>query len=86
MNHAPCDHFLFKSSLSLRNRHLIRAADQLHRDTMIDDSLWHALADRYNTHQRMDMVFTVGQYRLVSAALNWLCVQLDDDLEPFAVT
>ncbi len=59
-------------------------AEQLHRHTMIDDPLWNALSSRYNTHQMMDAVFTVGQYRLVSAGLNSLCVQLDDYLQPFA--
>ncbi len=66
------------------DRNLIRAAEQLHRHTMLDDELWHALSSRYNTHQMMDAVFTVGQYRLVSAGLNSLCIQLDDYLQPFA--
>jgi len=67
-------------------RNLMRAVEQLHRYTMIDDSLWQALANRYHTHQMMDLVFTVGQYRLVSAGLNSLCVQLDDYLQPYAAT
>lgn len=66
------------------DRNLIRAAEQLHRDTMLDDDLWNALSSRYDTHQMMDTVFTVGQYRLVSAGLNSLCIQLDDYLQPFA--
>ena len=67
-------------------RALIEAADQLHRFTMIDDPLWARLAACYDTRQLMDIVFTVGQYRLVSAALNTLCVQLDPYLRPFAET
>lgn len=66
------------------DRNLIRTAEQLHRHTMLDDDLWNALSSRYNPHQMMDTVFTVGQYRLVSAGLNSLCVQLDDYLQPFA--
>ncbi len=66
------------------DRHLIRAADQLHRHTMLDDALWQALASRYHPHQMMDVAFTVGQYCLVSAGLNSLCVQLDDYLQPYA--
>ena len=65
-------------------RALIRAADQLHRDTMLDDDTWNALSQRYTTQQLMDTVFTVGQYRLVSVALNTLCIQLDEYLTPFA--
>jgi 4-carboxymuconolactone decarboxylase len=65
-------------------RTLLRAADQLHRHTRLDDATWHALAQRYDLRQLMDTVFTVGQYRLVSAALNTLGVQLDEYLAPYA--
>lgn len=65
-------------------RQLLQAADQLHRHTMLDDAAWNALAERYDRRQLMDVVFTVGQYRLVSAALNTLCVQLDPYLVPYA--
>ena len=34
----------------------------------------------YSTQQMMDIVFTVGQYNLVSMALNSFGVQLDDGL------
>ena len=66
------------------DRALLRAADQLHRETTIDDATWGTLATRYGIQQLMDVVFTVGQYRLVSAALNTLCVQLDAYLRPYA--
>ena len=66
------------------DRALLRAADQLHYTTMLDDTLWHALASHYDQRQMMDTIFTVGQYRMVSIALNTLCVQLDDYLTPFA--
>ncbi|OGK80980.1 MAG: hypothetical protein A2X50_00330 [Candidatus Rokubacteria bacterium GWF2_70_14] len=66
------------------DRALLRAADQLHRETTIDDATWGTLATRYGLQQLMDVVFTVGQYRLVSAALNTLCVQLDAYLRPYA--
>ncbi len=62
---------------------LLRAADQLLRDTMLDDATWAALAERYDQRQMMDAVFTVGQYRLVSAGLNTLCIQLDAYLTPY---
>lgn len=65
------------------DRALLRAADQLHRETMLGDAAWGALAARYDVQQLMDVVFTVGQYRLVSAALNALCVQLDPYLRPY---
>jgi alkylhydroperoxidase family enzyme len=63
---------------------LMRAADELHRDACVSPATWNALAVRYGTEQLMDAVFTVGQYNLVSMALNSLGVQLDPGLEGFA--
>ena len=63
---------------------LVRAADELHRDAMVSDATWRALSARYDAQQLMDVVFTVGQYNLVSMALNSLGVQLDPGLEGFA--
>jgi 4-carboxymuconolactone decarboxylase len=63
---------------------LIRAADELHRDAMVSDHTWKVLSTRFGTEQLLDAVFTVGQYNLVSMALNTLGVQLDAGLEGFA--
>ena len=63
---------------------LVRATDELHRDAFVSDATWSALSARYNPQQLMDAVFTVGQYNLVSMALNTLGVQLDPGLEGFA--
>ena len=62
---------------------LLRAADDLHRDSRIGDATWSALSARYNTQQLIDLVFTVGQYTLVSMALNTLGVQLDEGIPGF---
>lgn len=62
---------------------LLRAVDELHDDAMITDPTWKALSARYDTQQLMDLVFTVGQYNLVSMALNTLGVQLDDGITGF---
>ena len=50
---------------------------------MITDATWQALSERYDTKQLMDLVFTVGQYNLVSMALNTLGVQLDEGVDGF---
>jgi len=63
---------------------LARAADELRRDAFVSPSTWAALTARYGTEQLMDAVFTVGQYNLVSMALNSLGVELDPGLEGFA--
>ena len=62
---------------------LLRAADELHKDAFVSDATWGALANRYNTQQLMDVVFTVGQYNLVSMALNSFGVQLDEGVKGF---
>ena len=58
---------------------LLRAADELHDDAFISDSTWHALAERYSVQQLMDVVFAVGQYHIVSMALNSFGVQFEPD-------
>jgi alkylhydroperoxidase family enzyme len=62
---------------------LLRAADELHRDSRIGDATWQALSARYDTKQLMDLIFAVGQYTLVSMALNSLGVQLDEGVPGF---
>jgi hypothetical protein len=47
---------------------------------MIREPTWRRLAERYDTRQLMDLIFTVGQYNLVSMALNTLGVPLDAEL------
>jgi alkylhydroperoxidase family enzyme len=62
---------------------LLHAADELRADTMIRDATWEALAARYGTQELFDLVFTVGQYTLVSMALNTLGVALDPGVGGF---
>lgn len=62
---------------------LLRAADELHADAFISDATWAALSERYSTKQLMDVVFAVGQYNLVSMALNTFGVQLDKGVKGF---
>jgi alkylhydroperoxidase family enzyme len=57
---------------------LLRAADELHADAFVSDATWSTLAERYSTEQLMDVVFCVGQYVLVSMAVNSFGVQLED--------
>jgi alkylhydroperoxidase family enzyme len=63
---------------------LIRACDELHREQFINESTWKALARHFDEKQRMDLVFTVGQYTQVSMILNTFGVQLEtpSDLDP----
>lgn len=59
---------------------LLRAVDELHGDAFISDGTWARLAEHWSTQQLMDIVFTVGQYNLVSMALNSFGVQPDPGL------
>ena len=64
---------------------LLRAADELHTDGLISDPTWATLAERYDTRQLMEAVFTVGQYNLVAMYLNSLGVQFEEGFEGFPV-
>jgi alkylhydroperoxidase family enzyme len=64
-------------------RALLRATDELHADAFISDATWAALAAHLDTQQLMDLIFTVGQYNLVSMALNSLGVQPEPGLPAF---
>jgi 4-carboxymuconolactone decarboxylase len=66
-----------------RDRALLTATDELHGDAFISDATWQKLATEFDTRQLMDLIFTVGQYNLVSMALNSLGVQLDERLPGF---
>lgn len=62
---------------------LLRATDELHSDAFVCNATWAALSERYSEQQLMDVVFTVGQYNMVSMALNSFGVQLDKGVGGF---
>ena len=62
---------------------LLLAVDELYIDSFITDATWQKLAVKYNEHQLIDLVFTVGQYNLVSMVLNTLGIQLEDGIDGF---
>jgi alkylhydroperoxidase family enzyme len=59
----------------------IRAADELHERSTVTDATWTELAAHYTDEQVLDLVFLVGQYHLVSFALNACRVQRDDGVD-----
>ena len=65
------------------DRTLLVAVDELHDDQCITDQTWAALAQRWSEQQLLDLVFTVGQYTLVSMALNSLGVERDAGVPGF---
>ena len=62
---------------------LLRATDELVNDHFVSEPTWSALAEQWNEQQLMDLVFAVGQYTLVSMALNSFGVQLEDTTQRF---
>lgn len=59
----------------------LRAAEELVARDTVSDATWSVLAARFDTREVLDLVFLVGQYRLVSGALNACRVQRDDGLD-----
>jgi alkylhydroperoxidase family enzyme len=66
--------------LSELDRLLLTATDELHADAHVSDETWSSLSTHLSRQQMMDLVFTVGQYNLVSMALNSFGVQADEGL------
>jgi len=57
---------------------LLRAVDDLHREQFVTEPVWAELSKHFEERQRMDLVFSVGQYTQVSMLLNSFGVQLDE--------
>ncbi len=68
-----------------RDATLLRAVDELFAYRTISDATYAALAADYSNEQLLDIVFAVGQYQLVSTALNTFLVQRDDGLTDIPV-
>ncbi len=62
---------------------LLKAVDELLEDAFIEDETWQALSRHFSKEQIIDLIFTVGQYNLVSMALNSLGVQLEEGASGF---
>jgi alkylhydroperoxidase family enzyme len=60
---------------------ILRAVDELHDTSTISDATWATLTETYDRQQCMDLVFAIGQYHLVSFALNAFGVERDDGVD-----
>jgi len=61
-------------------RLILRAVDELHDPGRISDEIWSGLSGHLDEKQILDLIFTVGQYNLVSVMLNSVGVPLDEGL------
>ncbi len=63
--------------LDERDRWLVKAADELHRDQTIGDDTWSALADEFDPAQLVEIPFVVGNYTMLSMVANATDVPLE---------
>ena len=66
-----------------RDAALLRSVDELAADHYVSDETWQRLAKDFDRKQLMDLVFTVGAYDLLAAAMNTFGLQLDPGLTGF---
>jgi alkylhydroperoxidase family enzyme len=59
---------------------LVTACDETRAEGKISEPVWRALAARYDEAELLDVVFTIGQYTLISTCLRSLEVELDAGL------
>jgi|SRR4051812_40700196 4-carboxymuconolactone decarboxylase len=60
---------------------LVRAADELHRDGVVGDDTWKALADRYGEAGLIEVCMVVGQYHLVAFTVRSLGIETEPGLD-----
>ena len=64
-------------------RTLIKATNELHADAFINDATFAELQKHFDEKQILDVIFAVGQYNMVSMALNTTGVQLDEGIPEY---
>jgi hypothetical protein len=58
---------------------LMRAVDELDEKTTLSDQTWLTLGERLDERQRMDLIFTVGNYIALAMAVNTFGVEVEAD-------
>ena len=59
---------------------VLRAMDEIYRDSFLSDASWLAFAERYDAQQLLDVIFTGAEYVLLSTLANSLGVEADERL------
>ncbi|MBQ0718920.1 MAG: carboxymuconolactone decarboxylase family protein [Gammaproteobacteria bacterium] len=62
---------------------LLKATDELHADAFIGNATFSQLQEHFEEQQILDLIFAVGQYNMVSMALNSTGVQLDEGIPEY---
>lgn len=66
---------------SAKQRALLEAADDLHRDRQVADDTWAELAEHFGTRQCIEITMLVGHYEMLAGALNTACLPLEAGTE-----
>jgi alkylhydroperoxidase family enzyme len=66
-----------------RDAALLRSVDEIAADRYVSDDTWKRLAEYFDRKQLMDLVFTIGAYDLLAAAMNTFGLELDPGLPGF---
>lgn len=59
---------------------VIHAVDELAETSVLSDDTWAELGEHLDERQRMDLVFTIGGYRLLATAFNTFCVLPEQEI------
>jgi alkylhydroperoxidase family enzyme len=63
---------------------LLRAADELHAESVISQATWDALAARFDPSKLLEVVMLVGEYTLVAFYVRSFAIPLEHDVVPHA--
>jgi 4-carboxymuconolactone decarboxylase len=63
------------------DRAVLQAVDELYRDSRLSDATYAALTEHFDKHQVMDLVFTIGNYVMLSWAIAAFGVPLEDGVD-----
>lgn len=67
---------------SCEDADLLRAVDELHYQTCIQDETWARLSARFDTKELLDIIFAVGCYDLLAMVFNSARLPLEPHLTP----
>lgn len=64
-----------------RERGLLQACDEIHRDRVIGDATWDILASVYDQRRLIEVMMLIGHYEMLAGLLNSTSIPLDARLE-----
>ena len=57
---------------------LLSSVDELYANTILTDTTWNALSERYEEKQLMDLIFVIGAYNMLAMFMNSLGFKTED--------